>query len=220
MPTVNDDLAAAGRILAATGLVTAFGHLSVRAGDDRMVITPPRPLGELTACSPFVALDLGSEELPAGAAKESWIHLAIAERRPEVRAICRAQPETTTALVAAGAHLRPLHGQGSFLGAEVPVFDDSRLVRDRGRADLLAERLGEAPGLVMRGNGAVTVGSSVPHAVARMWVLEASARITATAASAGTPTPLPEAEQEAWRQAEIELCQRIWDHLREAHAHH
>lgn len=220
MPTVNDDLVDAGRILAATGLVTAFGHLSVRTSTSRMVITPPRPLGMLAADSPFVDLDLDGDELPAEAAKESWIHLAIARRRPEVTAICRAQPETATALVSAGTPLRPLHGQGSFLGAEVPVFDDSRLVRDRERADQLAQTLGDAPGLVMRGNGAVTVGSSVAHAVARMWVLEASARITATAAAAGTPVPLPEAEQEAWREAEAELCHRIWAHLREVHSHH
>ncbi|GAA2848807.1 hypothetical protein GCM10020220_042790 [Nonomuraea rubra] len=64
----------------------------------------------------------------------------------------------------------PLHGQGAFLGPEVPVFDDAVLVRDRARGRALAEHLADAPALVMRGNGAVTVGASVGEAVALMWV--------------------------------------------------
>ncbi|WP_345154960.1 class II aldolase/adducin family protein, partial [Nonomuraea rubra] len=69
------------------------------------------------------------------------------------------------------------------------MFDDAVLVRDRARGRALAEHLADAPALVMRGNGAVTVGASVGEAVALMWVLEASARMNATAAASGTPTP-------------------------------
>ncbi|MGO1165077.1 MAG: class II aldolase/adducin family protein [Janibacter sp.] len=220
MSVVNDDLVAAGRVLAHAGLVTAFGHVSVRTSPTGMVITPPHPLGTLTAGSPFVELDTGSDGLPATAAKESWVHLAIADARPDVRAICRAQPETATALASAGVPIRPIHGQGSFLGDEIPVFTDPRLVRDRERAVRLADVLGHAPGLLMRGNGAITVGTSVAHAVARMWVLEASARINATATASGTASPLDLDEQRAWRESEIELCHRIWDHMRGTHLDH
>lgn len=211
-----EELVTAGRILSTAGLVTAFGHVSVRTEGTRFLVTPPKPLGDLAADSPFVEVDAAHGELPDGAAKESWIHLAVLARRPDVRAICRAQPETTTALASAGVTIRPLHGQGSFLGEAVPVFDDPRLVRDRERAEQLVDTLGSAPGLVMRGNGAITVGSSVAHAVARMWVLEASARLNATAAAAGTPSPLDTDEQQAWRDVELELCERIWRHLGDA----
>lgn len=213
--TVNDDLAAAGRVLSDAGLVSAFGHVSARTAPDELVITPPRPLAQLRVDSPFATLTTTTAELPAGAAKESWIHLAIAARRPDVMAVCRAQPETATALASADVPIRPLHGQGSFVGPEVPVFDDPRLVRDRGRAERLVDALGDTPAVIMRGNGAVTVGTNVAHAVARMWVLEASARINATAAAAGHPTPLTAAEQSAWRDTEIELCERIWAYLRQ-----
>jgi len=212
--TVNEDFADAGRVLSHAGLVTAFGHVSARTAPDELVITPPRPLAQVDAGSPFVTVQTTAVELPPGAAKESWIHLAIAARRPDVMAICRAQPETATALASAGVPIRPLHGQGSFVGPEVPVFDDPRLVRDRARAERLVDTLGEAPAVIMRGNGAVTVGTSVAHAVARMWVLEASARINATAAAAGRTTTLTADEQSAWRHTEIELCERIWAHLR------
>ncbi|GAA2905191.1 hypothetical protein GCM10010517_71350 [Streptosporangium fragile] len=210
------ELADAGRALAAAGLVTAFGHVSARIADDRLLMTPPVPLGTLGPGSRYAEVPVDAADLPEGTPREAWIHVEIARARPDVRAICRAQPPTATALASAGVPIVPLHGQGAFLGPEVPVFDDAVLVRDRGRGRTLAERLGDAPALVMRGNGAVTVGASVGEAVALMWVLEASARMNATAAASGTPVPITPAEQEAWRAVRSELSTRIWSYLRES----
>ncbi|MDT7787029.1 MAG: HCOMODA/2-hydroxy-3-carboxy-muconic semialdehyde decarboxylase [Pseudonocardiales bacterium] len=210
---VEADLLDAALTTAHSGLVTAFGHVSVLIGD-RVLITPPRPLGSLTLTDRAVTLDRTATELPEGTPKEAWIHLAIYRTRPDVRAICRAQPETATALTSGGVPIRPLHGQGAFLGPEVPVFDDPRLVRDEQRAAELADALGRAPALLMRGNGAVTVGEDVGQAVARMWLLEASARINAQAAAAGRPRALSTNEQAAWLAAETELLSRLWSHLR------
>ncbi|MER5626264.1 class II aldolase/adducin family protein [Streptosporangium sp. NPDC002544] len=212
---MNTGLADAGRALAATGLVTAFGHVSLRVGDDRLLMTPPVPLGTLGPDTQYAEVPLDATDLPDGTPREAWIHLEIFRARPGVRAICRAQPPTATALASAGVPILPLHGQGAFLGPEVPVFDDATLVRDRTRGRALAERLGEAPALIMRGNGAVTVGESVGQAVALMWVLEASARMNAAATASGTPIPLTPAEQEAWRAVRSELSNRIWSYLRE-----
>ncbi|MFI6094296.1 class II aldolase/adducin family protein [Lentzea sp. NPDC051213] len=211
---VEADLLDAALTTAHAGLVTAFGHVSALVGDDRLLITPPRPLGSLTLTDRAVTLDRTARDLPEGTPKEAWIHLAIYRARPDVRAICRAQPETATALASAGVPIRPLHGQGAFLGPEVPVFHDPRLVRDQDRAQQLAEALGTAPALLMRGNGAVTVGADVGQAVARMWLLEASARINAQAAAAGRPRALSTNEQAAWLAAETELLNRLWAHLR------
>ncbi|MFI6452616.1 class II aldolase/adducin family protein [Streptosporangium amethystogenes] len=212
---MNTELADAGRALAAAGLVSAFGHVSLRVGDDRLLMTPPVPLGTLGPDTQYTEVPLDATDLPGSTPREAWIHLEIARARPGVRAICRAQPPTATALASAGVPILPLHGQGAFLGPEVPVFDDATLVRDRARGRALAERLGAAPALIMRGNGAVTVGESVGQAVALMWVLEASARMNATAAASGTPTPLTPAEQESWRAVRPELSNRIWSYLRE-----
>jgi len=66
--------------------------------------------------------------------------------------MCRAHPFHANAATASGAVIRPLLGQGALLGAQTPVFDDARLVRDPGRAAALAAALGDADSLVMRGN--------------------------------------------------------------------
>jgi HCOMODA/2-hydroxy-3-carboxy-muconic semialdehyde decarboxylase len=218
MTQVQDQLAAelvaGGHALHRAGLVTAFGHVSCRVAADRLLITPPVPLGRLNSQGEWTELDLDAATLPTGVPKEAWIHLAIARRRPDVGAICRAQPPVATALASAGVPIVPLHGQGAFLGAQVPVFDDAVLVRDEARAVSLAERLGDEPALLLRGNGAVTIGADVGEAVARMWVLEASAQMNSVATSAGTPMPLSADEQAAWRGVSTEILGRIWADLR------
>jgi HCOMODA/2-hydroxy-3-carboxy-muconic semialdehyde decarboxylase len=65
----------------------------------------------------------------------------------------------------------------------------------------------------MRGNGAVTVGTSVGAAVARMWVLEVSAEINRTAA-AGTPHVLSEEEFSYWVSVSEEILERTWSYLK------
>lgn len=207
------ELVRAGHALAAEGLVTAFGHVTARLGTDRLLITPPVPLGSLRPDMTFTELPVGADELPPGTPREAWIHTAVAAARPDAGAICRAQPSVATAVTAADLPIRPLHGQGAFCDARVPVFDDAVLVRERARGIALAQRLTRSPVLVMRGNGAVTVGRNVGEAVALMWVLEASARMNRDAASAGRPRPLPDDEQEAWRSVAPELLDRIWAYL-------
>ncbi|MGS0688716.1 class II aldolase/adducin family protein [Nakamurella sp. GG22] len=211
-----EELIEAGRVLAGAGLVTAFGHVSSRVGEQELLITPPSPLGRLGNQQTWARLSVTGTELPTGCPKEAWIHLAIADRRPDVGAICRAQPEVATALASTDVPVLALHGQGAFVGSPVAVFDDACLIRDRLRAQQLAEELGSRSAIVLRGNGAVTVGKDVGEAVARMWVLEASARMNSVAAAAGTPVPLSATEQAAWLATEAELLQRIWRDLRES----
>ncbi|MDN5698333.1 MAG: class II aldolase/adducin family protein, partial [Rubrobacter sp.] len=164
---MHEETVAAAHALAAAGLVTAFGHASYRDGES-FYITPPKPLGTLQPDETLSRVSLEDEELPAGAPGEAWVHWAIYHTRPDVGGICRAQPQTATALGSAGVTILPLHGQGAFLGREVPVFGDARLVRDRAAGESLAESLGDAGALMMRGNGAVAVGAHVGLAAARM----------------------------------------------------
>lgn len=208
-----DDLAKAGRALAAAQLVDAFGHVSVRLSDTDFLITPPCPLGQLGEDARFAQISVRSAEIPAGIPREAWIHIALMRTRPDIGAICRAQPRAATAVTAAGLPILPLHGQSALLGDEVKVFPSSRLIRDRSLGEQLAEHIGDASACVLAGNGAVTVGDTVAHAVARMWILEASAQLNALAASAGNPVPLTPEERAAWAATGGELLDRIWKHL-------
>jgi ribulose-5-phosphate 4-epimerase/fuculose-1-phosphate aldolase len=212
--TPGGGVVAAARALAAHGLVDAFGHVSARDGDVAL-ITPAVPMGAVASAEELVELPLGElEELPAGAPKEAWIHWAIYRRRPEVGSICRGQPASPLAVAAVADELPAVLGQGAIAGAPVPVFPDSRLVRDRERAVELAAAMGEAPSLIMRGNGALATASTPGRAMARLYLLERSADTWLRAAAAGEPRPLSAAEASAWQGAGEELLERLWDHLR------
>jgi HCOMODA/2-hydroxy-3-carboxy-muconic semialdehyde decarboxylase len=213
--TPGGGVVAAARALAAHGLVDAFGHVSVRDGGVAL-ITPAVPMGAVASAEELVKLPLGAdlEELPAGAPKEAWIHGAIYRRRPEVGAICRGQPASPMAVAAVADELPAVLGQGAIAGAPVPIYPDSRLVRDRERALELAAALGEAPSLIMRGNGALATASTPGRAMARLYLLERSAETWLRAAAVGDPRPLSDAEASAWQSAGEELLERLWEHLR------
>jgi HCOMODA/2-hydroxy-3-carboxy-muconic semialdehyde decarboxylase len=74
---LHEDVIAAGRALAAAGLVTAFGHVSAREGQDGFRITPPKPLGSLEPDETLLEVSLAEGELPEGVPGEAWVHWAI-----------------------------------------------------------------------------------------------------------------------------------------------
>jgi HCOMODA/2-hydroxy-3-carboxy-muconic semialdehyde decarboxylase len=210
--TTPAELAGAARVLSALGLVSAFGHVSARAGD-RVLVTPAADLAEVTA-GDLVEVAVGAGVLPAGAPAETWIHLAVYRRRPDVTAIARAQPPAAFAAAAAAPRLYPLHGQACWLGREVPVHDDARLLRSPGLAASAADTLADADTLLLRGNGAVTTGTSPGLAVTRMWLLAAACRVWLAAPETGRSNPLRSGEVDSWRAVQDELLPRLWRYLR------
>lgn len=203
----------AARVLAALGLVDAFGHVSARSRDSVM-ITPPTSLAEVDEAD-LVTVAVDAEELPAAAPPETWLHLAVYRVRPDVVAVARAHPESTLAAGACVDSLDPLHGQASWLGRRVPVHPVPRLLRTTALASHAAASLGGADAMVLRGNGAVTTGASPGVAVARMYLLDAACRVWATAAE---PKPLEEEDIAAWRTVAPPLLDRLWSHLARTNA--
>jgi HCOMODA/2-hydroxy-3-carboxy-muconic semialdehyde decarboxylase len=212
-------------VLSRLGLVTAYGHVSARAGDS-MLITPAADLAGVTAAavlevplsvvpSPPRAGDApgAAGPLPAGVPAEAWIHLAVYRARPDVAAIARAQPASAFAAAATTTSLVPWHGQAAWLGESVPVHDSATLLRTPELAERAARSLGPGEALLLRGNGAVTLGATPGLAVARMWLLSAACEVY-LAARGGPVTPLSAEEIASWRAVGDELLPRLWLHLR------
>ncbi|HEV7965850.1 MAG TPA: class II aldolase/adducin family protein [Actinoplanes sp.] len=206
------EIAGAARVLAALDLVTAFGHVSARAGD-HLLITPATPLADVRDTD-LIRVPLDAVALPPGAPGESWLHLSIYGRRPDVGAIARAQPPAAFPVAAVTTALLPLHGQACWLGRSIPVHDDARLLRARPLADAAAATLGKGAALLLRGNGAATTAPSPGLAVARMWLLSAACQAWLSAAASGPVRALTDAEIDAWQAVEGDLLPRLWRHLR------
>ena len=227
MGLVRTAVAEAANVLARLGLVTAYGHVSARAGE-AMLITPAADLADVTA-SQVIAVSLtAAPPLPAGVPAEAWAHLALYRARPDVAAIARAQPASGFAAAATTTSLVPLHGQAAWLGESVPVHDSAALLRSPELAERAARTLPSGEAVLLRGNGAITLGATPGLAVARMWVLAAACEVYLASRGAlgfretmgtgfGTPysvTPLSADEIASWRAAGDELLPRLWQHLR------
>jgi HCOMODA/2-hydroxy-3-carboxy-muconic semialdehyde decarboxylase len=113
----------------------------------------------------------------------------------------------------AAARLLPLYGQAAWLGESVPVHESAYLLRSAELARSAAADLSAGEALLLRGNGALTLGATPGLAVTRMWLLAAACQAWLASAAAGPATPLTVAETESWRSVAGELLPRLWQHL-------
>jgi ribulose-5-phosphate 4-epimerase/fuculose-1-phosphate aldolase len=187
------------RILGQTGLAEdVLGHISVRTEDDRILLRcrGPREEGLLFTNDTDVRevdLDgngkLGDWRVP----NELPIHAEILRRRPDVDAVVHCHPPSVLAAAVSDVELRPVFGAYHIPAARlardgIPVYPRSVLVRTPELGREVAEALGGAPVLVLRGHGIATVGSgpyAVPEAVLRALAVETLARVNLACAAVG-----------------------------------
>nr|WP_272494237.1 class II aldolase/adducin family protein [Stenotrophomonas mori] len=206
---------AAARALGRAGLVHAYGHCSARIDADTFLVAPSRPLGLVAPGEPCTVVPLEGE-LPEGVLPEVRIHREIYRRRPDVGGVARVQPPKLMSLSVLGRTPLARHGFGAYFHPQPPLWDDPLLLRSDAQAQRLAEQLGDARAIVMRGNGAVTAGQSLQAAVVLAWYLEDAARVELDCLAAAPhtlPTCLSD-EQSAVRATwNGRLLERMWEYL-------
>lgn len=210
---LDEQVRFAARALASAGLVHAFGHCSARLDESRFLVCASLPMGRI-ANEPGTVVTLDGP-LPEGVLGEVRIHREIYRRRPEVGGVCRIMPPAIMALSVAGLVPVPRHGIGAYFD-RVPLWTDPRLLRDDAAAAGLAVMLDGAPALVMRGNGAVVVGESLPQAVALAWFLEDAARVERDLRAMGIDPEtarLSAVETQARQIWSGGVVERLWYHL-------
>lgn len=119
---------------------------------------------------------------------EWYIHAEIYKRRPDVGGIVHSHPEHMLVLSGAGITLRPVTSVGTFMPETgAAFFDAAVLINTQQRGEALAKAIGEAPIVVLRQHGTVTVGKSPEEAVVRMLCAENNARIQMKILDCGQP---------------------------------
>lgn len=220
VPLVSADLATlartvrvAARALARHGLVHAYGHCSARIDAASFLVAPARPLGLVEAGEACTVVPLDGP-LPDGVLPEVRIHREIYRRRADVGGVARLQPPKLMSLSVLGRTPVSRHGFGSYFHPQPPLWDDPLLLRSDEQAAALAGELGDARAIVMRGNGAVTAGTSLEEAVVLAWYLEDAARVELDCLFAGfEATRLSDAQAAARATWNGRLRERMWDHL-------
>ena len=218
-----EDLVAGSRILAAEGVLDAYGHISARSDKrpDRFIMSRSRAPALVTAAD-LMELDAESEPLAGDKRKgfiERYIHGEIYRSRPEVMAVVHSHSPSVIPFGITKTKLRPVYHMGSFLWSGAPVWDIRRvredndvLVRDRPLGAALAQALGSCACVLMRGHGMTVVGSGVQEAVFRAIYTEMNARLQLQAESLEGPIQfLSDTEGRRSTEANRGTLERPWE---------
>ncbi|MBM2806388.1 MAG: class aldolase/adducin family protein [Deltaproteobacteria bacterium] len=209
------DVIGASRILSQQKLVEGFGHVSARIADsDRFIITPRISLA-LVQESELLIMNANGEvaEGKHAAPIEALLHAAIMKAKPRVNAITRIHARVANIFSVTERKLEPVHSHGSFFAGGVPVYAKPDLILTAKLGSEVAQVLDDKPAVLLRGNGQVTVGRTIPEAVMMAIYLEEAAQILFGALQIGTPIPLTMDES---KQRQVEALtpadmERAWN---------
>src|SRR5690349_25141169 len=144
---LHEDLVAAYRILAAHGVIDAYGHVSMRSPDNPQRYYIARSLApEIVQVEDVMEYDLDSrplDERGRESVRERFIHGEIYKARPDVAAVVHNHSPSVIPFSVTGVPMRPIYHMASFIGEGVPNFE----IRDVERGtDLLVKnaKLGAA----------------------------------------------------------------------------
>ena len=186
------DVVDACRILSHEKLVEGFGHVSARIPDSGHFLITPRISLAMVQENRLLTMNLEGDVVDGGDTPpfEAWLHTAIMKTKPRVNAVTRIHARVANMFSVTDRKLEPVHNHGSFFGGGVPVFETPDLVATEHLGQEVAAKLGDEPAVLLRGNGQVTVGRTIPEAVMMAIYLEEAAEILFGALQIGKPIPL------------------------------
>ncbi|HEY3118927.1 MAG TPA: class II aldolase/adducin family protein [Chloroflexota bacterium] len=198
---VKRDVAIANRILAhvglATGVTASLGHASLRVpSDPNLFVVKGRgyEMDVLSYMRPqdMVVCDLEGRKVdgPPQSTQcfEVKMHSCIFKLYPEVQSIVHVHPRYTIVMSTLQAQLRPMCQEGiQIVRHPLPVYPHVKTVQSDEEGMEVAELLGQAPAILLRGHGATTTGRTLQQSVMNMVHLEEQARMNWLAYCAAGP---------------------------------
>jgi ribulose-5-phosphate 4-epimerase/fuculose-1-phosphate aldolase len=200
------ELVIANRILAFEDVVDASGHVSVRHPHDpsRFLISWSRSpelvgLEDIMECSLDGTPGKGEQRPPY---RERFIHGAIYEARPEVRAVVHAHSEDVLPFAVTDMPLRPVICSASLIGEHIPVWDiadkfgdaTTMLVENIEQGRDLARCLSNNNTALMAGHGMAAAAATLIEVVRISVYAARNARVQMAALRLGKPRYLSSGE--------------------------
>jgi L-ribulose-5-phosphate 4-epimerase len=194
---LKEQLARACRMLEMVGLIDFSGHISARLpGSSTFSIHPGLlPRSEVKP-EDMIEVDLEGKALSGQGIipDETPIHAAVYQHREDVNSVIHMHPHYSIIPGIVGRDLLTVCHHGSIFGAVVPLYPDSQKIVNFTQANLMADILGKARAVVMKGHGAVVAEASIEAVFLAALHLEENARLLVEASAIGEPIPLPEEE--------------------------
>ena len=211
-------VALAHHVLAHQGLADYHGHVSARIPGTRSLLIKPvlKPLHRITStdilvvdvdeykksCEENWAKVGGKREVTRAKLppRETMIHAAIYEARPDVNSVVHTHQPLATAFSVAGIPLLPIYNQAAAFAPETPIFPSPRLIYRLQDGIELVQALGNHMAVLMQGHGITTVGEGVEQATSQAVYLERTAYMQWVASSVGKATPMPQKDIEIMKE--------------------
>lgn len=216
--SLREELLDAALIIDNQELVQGYGHVSARIpGRDAMLMTPRRGPGLLEDPDEMLVVDFKGKlvEGDGAVALEAIMHGAVYEARSDVSGMVRTHSKYANVLSILGKPPRAVHGFGTFLGMEVPVYEKPYLIVNEELAREFVATLGNAEAILVRGNGNLIVGHSVPEATVKAIFLEEACELQYLALCVGEPAYYTPAELAVRSEPGYDHFGRAWDYYRE-----
>jgi ribulose-5-phosphate 4-epimerase/fuculose-1-phosphate aldolase len=198
--TERQKLACLHRILAGIGFnENMAGHVTCTAdaaGD--MWATPWGKWWDEVQASDLVRVNPDGEVLdgPWDVSPAIFLHTGIHRRRPDARVVVHNHPYHATLLATMGRLPEITHQAACMFDGALALVDEYEgQVLDAAAGSWLAERVGDADGIVLVNHGVIVIGASIEEAAYRAYTFDRMCRLTADALVAGVPTREIPAEQ-------------------------
>ena len=219
------DLAAAGRILVAQGVMDGFGHVSLRHPQAPNRYFMARSIAPaLVTPGDIIEYDLDSNPCNAngrGSFLERFIHGEIYKARPDILSVVHSHSPSVIPFGLVGVPMQAMFHNAAFLAAGVPVFDirekfgaTDMLVGNGAKGVALAAVMGNKDIALMRAHGSVACGPTLQTAVFRAVYTEVNARIQHWTLALGGGAPVAALDSEEGRLADAvnqTAGMRAWD---------
>jgi ribulose-5-phosphate 4-epimerase/fuculose-1-phosphate aldolase len=160
-----------------------WGHVGVRLPDNRGIAVQLFRHAEEVRKDWLVHFDYNLNKL-AGIGtppREAVIYTALFKARPDVNAAVHCHASTCVAMSLADTPVSCVHVQSNRFGKGVPIYPRPIYILDEFEGADLARTLGDAKGMMIKGHGIVTVGSTIDEACFNAVYMERTAKIMATA---------------------------------------
>lgn len=162
------------------GLTTASGgNVSMRVGN-KILVTPSQTDKAIVTAEQIAVLSEDGVIISTRLRKsmESGMHIAIYNKRPDVRAIVHAHPPISTSFAISGKTIKTNLAGESRAMLKDPVLAPYVLMGTRELAEIVSETSLKTNVILMQNHGIITLGETLFQAYDRMEVLEACAKMT------------------------------------------
>ncbi len=211
-------VALGNRVLFHQGLADYHGHLSARIPGTRKFLIKPvlAPLGTIASrdiitvdideykavCEQNMAKAGGKRQVTKLKAppRETMIHAAIYEARPDVNSVAHTHQPLATAFSVAGVPILPIYNQAAPFAPETPIFPSPRLIYTVQDGVDICATLKDRMAMLLQGHGIVVVGDSLEYAAVHAIYLERAAYMQWVASSVGKTVTMPQREIDVMKE--------------------